>query len=260
MSRRKARKLRSRSESIYARTSGQVTEITLSYDSENDSVRFATPIENTYQEVSYERVKRPKILNRTPLTGPDLTLDANDALQGFDLVVAVDTNTRNFGGRDVSVTGIIVGTWVIEGRTRSRAIHYRTPFCIEFITASKAKEKIGWALALTELAKREQFPRGAASALIVDAHLGDVPSMNAREAPLVDGFYLPQGITLLYASADAGAEYCANKLIRTADRVSSLVLNYINTGRTAPYNKALRGPPFKGYRLTFGKQVDKTRG
>ena len=82
MGRKKKSRPKPRTESVYATTSGPVGEIALSYDSVTDTVRFETVVEKTYHEVSYERAKRPKVLNRTPLESADLQLDANCALAG----------------------------------------------------------------------------------------------------------------------------------------------------------------------------------
>ena len=78
----------------YATISEKVSEISLSYDPETDTVSFSQPVENTYHQVSYERSKGPKVLNRVPLHGEALKLSSNNALEEFDLLVAIDTNTR----------------------------------------------------------------------------------------------------------------------------------------------------------------------
>lgn len=246
---------KSRSEWTHATTSGEVSEIGFSYDPVTDTVSFTTPVENTYHEVSYERTKRPKVLNRTPLSGADLKLQANPALKDFDLLVALDTNTRLISGCSLSVTGIVLGSWVSDPRTGSKSLYYRTPFCLEFVELCEPREKIGWIMALTELSARGHITEGTATAVVVDAHLADIPTINARKEPVFADVYLPVGVTLLYASADVGAEYGSNKLIRYADQVSTRVLEYMVAGRVEPNKKVLSGRPFKAFRIVRGKDA-----
>jgi hypothetical protein len=55
----------------------------------------------------------------------------------------------------------------------------------------------------------------------VDSCMDEIPAINARERPIVDGFVLPDGITLLYATSDAGAEeFIGPAAMRLCDRVA----------------------------------------
>lgn len=251
---KKKSKQKPRREVVYATTSCMAGEIKLSYNPITDSVDFITPVKNTYNEVSYERVKNAKVLNRTPLRPTKLKFNADCALEDFDLIVAVDTNSRIIGGRNLSVAGIVLGYWATDIRTQSRMISYQVPFCIEFVDLIEPRERIGWTMAVTELVSRRYFSYGTKIALIVDAYLDEIPSMNAREIPIQKNFFLPEGVTLLYASSDVGAEYGANKMIQQADRISKQVLDYMSNGRSGPNNKVMSGYPFKGYRIIFGKE------
>lgn len=246
-------KQKPRSEWTHATTSGEVTEIALTYDPLTDTVSFATPVDNTYHEVSYERTKRPKVVNHTPLQGPALKLDSNRALEYFDLLVAIDTNNRLIADRELSVTGVILGSWVRDAQSGYKAISYRTPFCLEFVGLSEARERIGWSMALRELSSRGYLPGDTKAAVVIDAYLGAISAINAREEAVFTDFFLPENLTLLYASSDVGGEYGANLLIRLADQVSTQVLDHMEAGRSEPNNRILSGCPFNGYRVIFGK-------
>lgn len=254
MSRKRKTTHKPRKESTYATTSGQVTEIALWYDPETETLQFETPIENARHEVTYERKAHPKVINSTPLQSSALATTANHALRQFDVLLAVDTNTRTIGQRNISVSGLVLGAWVTDPKNGSLAVSYHTPFCLEFVECNEPRERIGWFMALCELRRRGHLPRDANTALIVDAYLDDLPAINARKSPVVGPFFLPEGVTLLYASSDVGAEYGANKLLRVADGVSTQVLDRMRAGGVPPNTKILVGRPYQGYRVIFGKQ------
>lgn len=254
MIRKKKPERKPRTEAIYATTSGPVTEIALWCDADTGRLSFETPVEKTFHEVTYERKSRPKVVNRTPILGPELPTGYNQALRDFDPLIAVDTNTRIVGQQNLSVTGIVLGLWATDPKDGSPAIAYHTPFCIEFAELREPREKVGWFMALGELQRRGHLSRDGNAALVVDAYLEQLASINARKTTLVGPFYLPKGVTLLYASSDVGAEYVANKLLRAADRVSTQVLDYLESGRAAPNSHLLSGRPYQSYRVVFCKQ------
>ncbi|AQZ96172.1 hypothetical protein ACFSB1_08585 [Halopseudomonas phragmitis] len=247
-----------RFEWTYAAFSEKATEITLTYDPATDAISFAQPVENTYHQVSYERSKGPKVLNRVPLQSRALKLSSNDALEGFDLLVAIDTNTKVINGLEISVTGIVLAVLVSDPDCGSRALSYRTPFCLEFSGLAEPREKIGWVMAIKELASHGHLPAKGRIGIVVDAYLGEIPEINARKRTIVGSLALPQNFTLLYASSDVGGEYGVNTLIKHADQASTQVLNYMQEGRAEPVRPTLSGQPFKGYRLIFGKQAPST--
>jgi hypothetical protein len=72
----------------------------------------------------------------------------------------------------------------------------------EFHDATIAPERIGWWDTIRRMTAHPVV-RGSV-ALIVDSDLGRLTALNAREEPILDGFYLPEGFTLLYASAEIG--------------------------------------------------------
>jgi hypothetical protein len=97
-----------RSTSVYATTAGKVESITVSIDRRNGDVIFHDKVINTYNEVTYERAKGPKILSRIPIATANLQFDVDRSIwENFDIVFAIDTNTRPIKDRSVSVSGII---------------------------------------------------------------------------------------------------------------------------------------------------------
>jgi len=59
--------------------------------------------------------------------------------------------------------------------------------------------------------------------VIVDAHLDALESMNSGSSPILDDFFLPAGIQLLYASSDSGTEP-VNRMLKMADRYANDLL------------------------------------
>jgi hypothetical protein len=142
----------------------------------------------------------------------------------------------------------------VLNKSGSPAIAFRTPFCLEFVDVVGDPERIGWLMAFRELRDRCFLAADARVGLIVDSSLGDIPALNAREAPICEGFFLPQGVQLIYASSDVGPEYGANKLIQMADRAARQVLDYLAAGK-APLNRNfLHRFPFKAYRRIIGRE------
>lgn len=239
-----------RFERVYATTADHVEEISLSVDPKRGVVHFGPAVTNSYGEVSYQRPRGAKILTRTPLAGPGLQLDPNDGLlSNYDVLVAVDTNTRQVAAQRISVTGIVVGVRARCGE----ALAYRTPFCLELVDVAEEPERIGWMMAIRELREQRIVQPEARVGMIVDADLGRIPAYNSRELPLYRAFFLPDWIQLIYASADVGRTYLANKLIQMADRASRQVLDCLRAGKAPLNSHALQGLPYRGYRRVVGR-------
>lgn len=242
-----------RYEWTYATYTQEVNRIEFTYSLQSDTFSFSMPVENTHHEVSYERKKGQKVLNRTPLQGTDLKLDADHALEDFDLIVAIDTNTNVIAGQNVSATGVILGTWLLDPESGLKSLSYRTPFCLEFVDLSEPRERIGWVMALKELFSKRLIPAGASVGVVVDAYLGEIPMINSRHQAIFGDVFLPPNITLIYSSADSGGEFVSNKLIKFADKAAGQVLAYLESGRAEPNKESVSGRPFKSYRIILGK-------
>jgi len=257
MQKRKSRKptKKPRQEWVYARTVGEVSQIALQYDPRTGDVVFVTPVEGMYSEVAYERAKGDKVLTRTPLPGPVLHVRPDDALfNNYSSFVGVDTNTRSIRGQTISVTGIVLGTKTTDPTDGAPAVAYETPYCLEFVQVVGKPERVGWAMSLRQLREDGLLSGANRVALVVDSELSLLRAFNVREEPVVEGLLLPDGLEFVYASADSGGEYLANKLVRTADRASRKVLDYLAAGRAPLNENYIQGFPFKAFRIIRGKK------
>lgn len=241
-----------RSESIYGTTVGEVAELNLTVDSRTGAISFGQAMTNVYSERTYERAKAPKVLSRMPQPPHAAMFEDSDALAAhFDRVFAVDTNTRDINGRRMSVVGVAtLKREVVPGPDKVESgWRFDAPFAIEYGDLVAKPEPFGWMGALEILKQRRFYTEGHRVGLIVDSELGQLKDFNARTAPVDSGEFLPQGVTLIYASSDAGKESVLNRALSIADFAASQILSALQNG-TIPANLTSSGvEAFKSFRI-----------
>lgn len=242
--------MKKRNEWTYVSSKETVESIEFTYDSDQDSMTVNFEVENSYREASYERKKNDKVLCKVPLDSEALYLNDKSTLLAYDTIVAIDTNTKTISDTDVSVTGIAISKWVDQ-----QSYSYEVPFCIEFSELIDPKEKMGWIAAMEELSKKGYFKSSSKVLLIVDAFLNEIDAINGRKKPIVNNYYLPNGFEIGYASADAGAEYMPNKLLKMSDKAAAQVLKYLIDYKSFNTSK-LESPYYKAYRLIYRTKRD----
>lgn len=237
---------RARTEAAYFRTAPNTSRLEILFNPVTGQVSAGMDCETAFTAVTYERenAKQEKTVNKlfTPTGEP--ALDADAALDLFGVSVAIDTNTRLIRGRRRSVTGIVIADKIAWG----------VPFCMEAADLPVGEEeRLGWGQALVHLLRHGFLKLKESTAIVVDAHLGALESINRREQELVDGLLIPKPWKLCYASADVGAEFRPNQLIRHADRASAAVLNYIQSVQTAMPRSVKEGAQIGEWRLIRGR-------
>jgi hypothetical protein len=178
-------------------------------------------------EQTYERKKRPKVLNRVETHPNILFANPNRILEQFDIIYAVDTNTRVINSTKISVSGVVGGgksRIVVEKHT---VIRYRPIKCLEFHNVSCKEENLGWKEVIKAICRDQNYNDNKRIALIVDSDLGEIDSYNEKSRPIIESFYLPSNFTLVYASTDSGSENIANKMLKLSDSISSVILQGI---------------------------------
>src|ERR1051326_6260347 len=166
-----------RDECVHAIVDCRTGEITISYDPVSKEVRIEGA-EHCATERSYARgTGKPKVLSRIPSHTGGMFFDTIDAIQNnYDFLVAVDTNTRVFGGHKSSVTGVTVAqkAWAVGSRTAaSRCWQYFTPLCIDFTDLAAPPEKVGWIVALQSLEQHGIINREMRLGIVVDSYLSE---------------------------------------------------------------------------------------
>ena len=242
----KGDKRKPRKNFIYGTTAGKVTEIEVTYDLTSDGVRFGGDMVNIYSEVTYDRRKSEKVLSRIPQSMDELSHSQDQALEkNYDVLCAVDTNTRVINGERVSIVGLIVVelVFVPDPEGLVKAWRYESPFCLEFVDIKGSPENFGWIAAIEELRQSGVFQGKGRIGVIVDSDLGNIADFNSRTKPVFAEVTLPQNVQLIYASADAGKENLVNKMISMADSISSKCLKMLQSG-TIPFNKKNSSHPW----------------
>jgi hypothetical protein len=240
---------RPRSEVLSGTTAAETTEISVGFDPATGQIHFGGDMINTRIETSYNRAKGPKFLNQIPLQSTLLKINPNEALAAnYDIVFAVDTNTRNFKGFRFSVTGVIEARHAFDPATGSAAFAFHTPFLLEFTQVITRPEQLGWMITAQNIEADPQYNAFGRIGLIVDSDLQKLREYNDRKLPIYEDWFLPGRFTLIYASSDVGGEYLANRFVRAADGAASQILDLLKRGKLAINEKRFEGAPFASFR------------
>jgi hypothetical protein len=255
MTKKKNRK--QRTQYIYGTTKGVIDQLEYTIDQSTGEINFGPNVGNIYSETTYERAKGPKVLWRVPQSGEMYTFNTDTALKkNYDFLCAVDTNNREIQGRLVSVTGVLVITPILEGN--GTFWKFDVPFCIEFVGLKEPRENFGWVCACEQLWIAGKLTHQMRVGMIVDSDLGKINDFNQRKIPLFGSFRLPNGLQLLYASADSGMDNVVNKSLATADSLARQVLDAVESGRV-PFNDVkVASPYYEGYRLVEPRNIKRT--
>lgn len=182
--------------------------------------------ESAFISTSYERPKGPKVLNQVPLAPASATYYLDYELIKWDILFAIDTNTRKIRRDQVSVTCVTMCKFNV-GEFESRALF--SPFVsIEFRNLTGPFENAAWRVIVDRLHASPDFHPNLKIGIIVDADLSEIPAYNARKKPLHGDYYLPIGFELFYASSDAGKESLPNILLARSDREANALLRLID--------------------------------
>ena len=190
------------------------------------------PVKNASYLRSYQKNnnKGEKILTKIPMGSPILPRHELEYLLSFHALYAIDTNTDKT--TKVSAATAIKCNLSIANQTREGTI-IKGQALMEseiinqqyWIDLDVNPEKV----AIQSLIMGIHYLPGTRIGIINDCDLGSMPMINAREIPLIDDYYIPNAFTLIYASADAGKDSIANKLITDCDKHSTEMLREITS-------------------------------
>jgi SEC-C motif-containing protein len=183
-----------------------------------------TPVE-VYHDINFDRKKGPKVLNKTPLNSNDLIIDPNIVLQNFDRIFAMDTNTKTKNGSIISVGCVVLCKF--SNHNEMLFAEFAPIHCFEFRNVKNRVENVAWMKAFQLMTATPHHYNFSKIGFIVDSDLGSIPAYNNRTKAIYSDYYLPQNIELIYASADVGKEYLANKLISLCDKEATKLLESI---------------------------------
>ncbi|WP_141100656.1 hypothetical protein [Roseateles aquatilis] len=154
------------------------------------------------------------------------------ALQRFDSLVSVDTNTRLIKGVWVSVTA----AWATESGWRGGGnegginLNLQCLFLELHASAPLDPEGRGWYSVLNfGLEQNQDRSSDRLIGVIVDSKLGDHGKINDRSLGYFSNFLLPQEFSLVYAS-DQSADSIVNTMIRLCDKSAGDILAAVEAG------------------------------
>ena len=221
---------KTRKESITTTTIQNTTSISIDYDSSSNSFIFneADPA-TTKHNISYNRTSgKEKILSTVPTHNKSANIDYLSNLKNsIDYLCAIDTNSKVIKGAKVSISVIFQVPGILREYKGAIHFHCLCAYLITDVTNNINPEVIGWNLFLSRKIIADHFVNGRRLGLVVDSELGALDSINSKASPYYENYFLPNYVSLIYASADSGNEYIANRLITHCDSGAKKILEHI---------------------------------
>ncbi len=192
----------------------------ISYDDQNVNL----PI--TFSETHYiGESGKEKVLSRIQDKAIPNVKDLFLYLSSFDMIIAVDTNTKKIGADVLSVSGIIPchvrpeshNNYALEFLPHGACLFRNCP-------PELSPEKYGWRITINKFC-REPDSIKKKYCLVTDHDLDKHALYNSRELPIFRDIYLPPNIVLMYGKGDSSKENILNDLIMRCDKEASRVLN-----------------------------------
>jgi hypothetical protein len=205
--------------------------------------------ESAYHDITFDRKKNPKILNKISLDPKQLSVDPHLALKNFDLIYAIDTNTKLVNHEVISISAIVLCK-LIHSMNKAIIAEYAPIHCLEFRNIKQNAENIAWMKSIQLITANPSYSPKLKIGFVVDSNLGNLPAYNKRTVPIYADFYLPQNIELIYASADVGKEFIVNKLISLSDKEAKILLEDISLNKISNQNlQEVNNEPYTHFRL-----------
>ncbi|MEQ1896776.1 MAG: hypothetical protein ABL971_05235 [Vicinamibacterales bacterium] len=195
--------------------------------------------------LAYARAKGPKITVQVPEAG-DRSAGPLAALSRFDSIVGVDTNSHWVGPERVCIT-VVCRLDAPDLAANPWTARVEPLWGLEFRDPTADAERVGWRHALATGPTFGLFRHDRATLMTVDAHLGQLADINERRRPIVDDYYLPQHVSLAYASSDKPQDSPLNGLMARCDKLASAILQQSIARGPAGLLQS-PGTPFRAHR------------
>jgi hypothetical protein len=228
-----------------------VNGVRVSPDGSVELLRDGVPLipEKAYHDVSYSRGKGPKILNRMPIDPARLVVNQYRHFKDFNLLYAIDTNTRNVNSEKISISCVVLCKITAVEEDHMTA-EYAPIHCLEFRNIKQFAENIAWMKAIQFVISHPLYGPNLKIGFIVDSDLGKLSAYNSRSLPIYGDFYLPQNVELIYASADVGKEFLENQLISVCDKEAEMLLEAVSKGKFSDGNlQEMKNEPYTHFRF-----------
>lgn len=186
---------------------------------------FLTPLELDLV-CYYERKSKRKIINAVFLNNDSSAINANVALARYDRFYACDANTWKFLETGKFSVCVVFQETLGAAGGEHRPAEFSKVCTITIEGDVEGNPELHAARQLIIDLQQRMFEKNIKPiGIIMDSELGRLKEINARRAPLIADFYLPEGFEIMYASdATGSAEFLANALIRMCDKSSNEIL------------------------------------
>lgn len=231
MSRKRTHKVKTkqRIESLRGTTSGVVSQISVTYDSETGGFEISGVDPATLRsEIFYERDSgKDKIVLSVPAKSNLPAFDSWRQVTGqVAHLIAIDTNSRVVNGKRVSVT---FACYIPNKLQNLGKYFYFEPLCsyaVLDVVAAASPERIGWHLILREHLNMSLIPPEEKLGIVVDSELGRLNAINSRTEAYYETHMLPDRMLMMYAS-DAAAGPVLADMIKFCDTSARRMLDHI---------------------------------
>lgn len=175
-------------------------------------------------QTSYERDNgKPKII--TSISNLAIT-NIPEYLTTFDLVFAIDTNTKEINKEMISVTGLVEAKLTKEIEQHRIKIDISEKGLFLFTNCTNLHpEKHSWWHFIEILQKEENYSPNLKIAIITDHDLGNHSEYNKGTIPIYKDQILPNNFSLIFATSDTKNDGILNNLISHCDVMASKVIN-----------------------------------
>ena len=145
----------------------------------------------------------------------------------YDWLAGMDTNDFDYHGRRISVASSFLSETSIKQTSFSATI--LPAFIISEVRDNLNPEVVGWHLFFKHILPLVEVSSERRLGFVVDSELGKHQSINSRQMPYYQDFYLPENVDLIYASSDTGTD-APNGLIKACDKASRELFVQIESG------------------------------
>jgi hypothetical protein len=180
-------------------------------------------VQTSRVEVSYERPKGAKVLQRVFLDPAAPTADAQWSLRRYDRLYAIDTNTRRVAGGCITATAV-VECWFQPLDSQHEVAEIVSVLAFTFDDEAESPERVGWRETITRIQNAPWYTSDLRVGLIVDSELDELPAYNTRQRPILGDFFLPPSFELNYASPEVAREGLANFMLARCNREANSIL------------------------------------
>ena len=149
----------------------------------------------------------------------------------FDLIVAMDTNTKIIAGERISAVGII--HCVLQPISEPERTGYNVIFpwqgtrLFRNCPSVLSPEKFAWITEIRKINTGELRCDSKKVAIVTDHDLNKHASFNAKNVSIFKDFYLPDNFTLMYGRGDGPNDNLLNHLVKHCDKEASTILEMI---------------------------------